>query len=183
MSIVLMIIILRKNWVAHLGLHMMVMVMKKLVSRDRILTVQCSSKRTELMSRGRVLRVNNRMMKEVWSNRLKNVSMVRALNEFRVFRDVQHIISTVAASLACAIFVNFGIRHEVRRWIWERVYLLEWKARVLVIFMIMLCLLLLLLKHALTHAFFFIILERKVKILDLIFLVELHIVSYKRLLL
>ena len=51
------------------------------------------------------------------------------------------------------------------------------------IFMIVLGLLLLLLEHALAHAIFFIIFKRQVQILDLIFLVKLHVVSKRWLLL
>jgi hypothetical protein len=51
------------------------------------------------------------------------------------------------------------------------------------IFMIVLGLLLLLLEHALAHAIFFIIFKRQVQILDLIFLVKLHVVSNRWLLL
>lgn len=49
--------------------------------------------------------------------------------------------------------------------------------------MIVLGLLLLLLEHALAHAIFFIIFKRQVQILDLIFLVKLHVVSKRWLLL
>ena len=58
--------------------------------------------------------MNNRMMIEIRPNWLENVSVVLVRYEFRVLRDMEDIVSAVAACLAYPILVHIVIWHEIR---------------------------------------------------------------------
>jgi hypothetical protein len=54
------------------------------------------------------------MMIEIRPNWLENVSVVLVRYEFRVLRDMEDIVSAVAACLAYPILVHIVIWHEIR---------------------------------------------------------------------
>lgn len=102
---------------------------------------------------------------------------VRLVPKFRNLWNVQYILSAVAAGLTNTVIFHIVVIYVIGSGIGQRIYLLEWKPLIRVI-LVTVRLLLLVLHHAFAHAIFFVVFEWKVQVLDLVLLIELHIVCY-----